>query len=44
MRGDITTNKALRAFCAYEGRTTATEADLERVAPLVLNHRCAARG
>lgn len=39
MRGDITTNKGVRAFCAFEGRTTATKADLERIAPLVLNHR-----
>ncbi|KAI3434724.1 hypothetical protein D9Q98_002785 [Chlorella vulgaris] len=39
VRGDITTNKGVRAFCAFEGRTTATKADLERIAPLVLNHR-----
>lgn len=39
VRGDITTNKAVRAFCAFEGRTQATKEDLERIAPLVLNHR-----
>lgn len=39
VRGDITINKACRAFVAFEGRTQATEADLERIAPLVLNHR-----
>ncbi|KAL4434009.1 hypothetical protein ABPG75_000450 [Micractinium tetrahymenae] len=39
VRGDIVTNKAVKAFCAYEGRTQATKEDLERIAPLVLNHR-----
>lgn len=39
VRGDITTNKAVRAFVAFEGRTKATKEDLERIAPLVLNHR-----
>jgi hypothetical protein len=42
VRGDIVTNKAVRAFVAYEGRTAATTEDVERIAPLVLNHRCAA--
>ena len=41
VRGDITINKAVRAFVAFEGRTRATTEDLERIAPLVLNHRCA---
>ncbi|PSC73200.1 magnesium chelatase subunit of protochlorophyllide reductase isoform A [Micractinium conductrix] len=39
VRGDITINKAVRAFVAFEGRTQAAEADLERIAPIVLNHR-----
>jgi len=39
VRGDITINKAVRAFVAFEGRNKATKEDLERIAPLVLNHR-----
>lgn len=39
VRGDITINKAVQALVAFEGRTAATKEDLERIAPLVLNHR-----
>ena len=39
-RGDITINKAVRALVAYEGRKEAGLEDLERIAPMVLNHRC----
>lgn len=39
VRGDITINKAVRALVAFEGRKEATIEDVERIAPMVLNHR-----
>lgn len=39
IRGDIVLNRAAAAFVALEGRTKATVEDVERVAPLALNHR-----
>ncbi|GAB4818168.1 hypothetical protein N2152v2_005214 [Parachlorella kessleri] len=39
VRGDIVCNRAVMAFVAFEGRTEVTLADVERIAPLVLNHR-----
>jgi hypothetical protein len=44
VRGDITINKAVRALVAYEGRKEAGLEDLERIAPMVLNHRCGGGG
>lgn len=40
VRGDIVCNRAVKAFVAFEGRTEVTLEDVERIAPLVLNHRC----
>jgi Mg-chelatase subunit ChlI len=40
VRGDIVTNRAVRALVAFEGRKSVTAADVERVVPLCLNHRC----
>ncbi|WP_288480253.1 VWA domain-containing protein [uncultured Deinococcus sp.] len=39
LRADLVLHRAARACAALEGRTGATETDLRRVAPLVLNHR-----
>jgi len=39
LRGDIVTNRAAKALCAYEGRTTVTQADVEKVITLCLRHR-----
>ena len=39
VRGDITINRAVLAFAALEGRPAVSKEDLERVAPIVLNHR-----
>jgi len=39
MRGDIVTNRTVRALAAYEGRTEVTEEDVRRVAVLTLQHR-----
>lgn len=39
LRGDIVTNRAARAFCAFDGRTTVTEEDVRRVITLCLRHR-----
>mmetsp|Transcript_58518 Transcript_58518/g.136750 ORF Transcript_58518/g.136750 Transcript_58518/m.136750 type:complete len:441 (-) Transcript_58518:150-1472(-) len=39
LRGDIVTNRAARALCAYEGRTDVTEDDVKRVVTLCLRHR-----
>ena len=38
-RGDITIIHAARALAAWAGRDRIIQADLEKVAPLVLNHR-----
>ena len=39
IRGDITTNRAARAFVALEGRPEATMEDVARVIALCVNHR-----
>jgi magnesium chelatase subunit I len=39
LRGDIVTNRAAKALAAYEGRTEATVADIQRVIALCLRHR-----
>ena len=39
LRGDIVINRTACAYVAYEGRTTVTLEDVQRVAPLCLNHR-----
>ena len=39
IRGDITTNRAARAFVALEGRPEATMDDVARVISLCVNHR-----
>ncbi|KAK3252097.1 Bifunctional NAD(P)H-hydrate repair enzyme [Cymbomonas tetramitiformis] len=39
LRGDIVTNRAARAHAALEGRTEATQADIERVIVACLAHR-----
>lgn len=39
LRGDITINRTACAYVAYEGRTQVTLEDVQRVAPLCLNHR-----
>ena len=39
MRGDIVLNRAAMAYVAFEGRREVTKEDVQRVAPLVLNHR-----
>ena len=39
LRGDLVTNRAVKALCAFEGRTVVEESDLFRVMPLCLRHR-----
>ncbi len=39
VRGDIVTNRAVKAFVAFEGRDEVTVQDLERVMPMCINHR-----
>ncbi len=39
LRGDIVCNRAAKALCAYEGRTTVTAADIGKVITLCLRHR-----
>ncbi len=39
LRGDIVTNRAAKALCAYEGRTIVTAEDIGRVITLCLRHR-----
>ena len=41
IRGDIVTNRAAKAFVAYEGREQVSLQDVEKVIGLCLNHRCA---
>ncbi|MBV9957234.1 MAG: magnesium chelatase ATPase subunit I [Acidobacteria bacterium] len=38
-RGELTIARAARALSAFEGRREASEADVQRVAPLALRHR-----
>ena len=39
LRGDIVTNRAARAYAAYEGRTEVTVDDIESVITMCLRHR-----
>jgi magnesium chelatase subunit I len=39
LRGDIVTNRASKAFAAYDGRTEVTVEDIEKVITLCLRHR-----
>tara|TARA_B100000497_G_C7607668_1_gene364907 strand:- start:13 stop:1071 length:1059 start_codon:yes stop_codon:yes gene_type:complete len=39
LRGDIVTNRAAKAFAAYNNRTTVTVEDIENVITLCLRHR-----
>lgn len=39
LRGDIVTNRAARAFCAFDGRTEVTPDDVKKVITLCLRHR-----
>lgn len=39
LRGDLVTNRAAKALCAFEGRDTVESNDLYRVMPLCLRHR-----
>jgi len=39
LRGDIVSNRAAKALAAYEGRTTVTLDDIQRVIALCLRHR-----
>jgi magnesium chelatase subunit I len=39
LRGDIVTNRAAKAICAFEGRTVVTPQDIFRIIPLCLRHR-----
>mmetsp|Transcript_79674 Transcript_79674/g.157815 ORF Transcript_79674/g.157815 Transcript_79674/m.157815 type:complete len:423 (+) Transcript_79674:40-1308(+) len=39
LRGDIVTNRAARAYAAFDGRTEVTEEDIRKVITLTLRHR-----
>lgn len=39
LRGDIVINRTVSAYVAFEGRTEVTIEDVQRIAPLCLNHR-----
>mmetsp|Transcript_83902 Transcript_83902/g.219164 ORF Transcript_83902/g.219164 Transcript_83902/m.219164 type:complete len:442 (+) Transcript_83902:67-1392(+) len=39
LRGDIVTNRASKAFCAFDGRTEVTADDIKKVITLCLRHR-----
>jgi len=39
LRGDIVTNRAAKAYAAYDGRSTVTVDDIEKVITLCLRHR-----
>ena len=39
LRGDIVINRTVTAYVAFEGRTEVTVEDVQRIAPLCLNHR-----
>ncbi len=39
LRGDIVTNRASRAYAAYEGRTNVTSSDIKSIITMCLRHR-----
>jgi len=39
LRGDIVTNRAARAYCAFDGRMEVTDEDVKKVITLCLRHR-----
>ena len=39
LRGDIVTNRAAKAYAAYNDRTKVTVADIEKIITLCLRHR-----
>ena len=39
LRGDIVTNRAAKAYAAYNGRSTVTVEDIEKIITLCLRHR-----
>ena len=39
LRGDIVTNRAAKAFAAYNGNTKVTVEDIEKIITLCLRHR-----
>lgn len=39
LRGDIVTNRAARAYCAFDGRSEVTDEDVGKVITLCLRHR-----
>ena len=39
LRGDIVTNRAAKAYAAYNGRSKVTLEDIEKVITLCLRHR-----
>ena len=39
LRGDIVTNRAAKAFCAYQGKTQVSVSDIHKVITLCLRHR-----
>lgn len=39
LRGDIVTNRAAKAYCAFNGRTEVTVEDIQTVVSLALRHR-----
>ena len=39
MRGDIVTNRAAKAYAAYNGRTIVTVEDISKIITLCLRHR-----
>ena len=39
LRGDIVTNRAAKAYAAYENRTKVTVSDIEKIITLCLRHR-----
>ena len=39
LRGDIVTNRASKAFCAFQGRTQVSITDIQKVIVLCLRHR-----
>ena len=39
LRGDITTNRAAKAYAAYDGRTEVTDDDIRKIMALCVRHR-----